>query len=149
MLVGIDFSDGAALALAEARRLTDRLGADLELLHVEETQGPAGWRDDPGVRAWLAALGVDAAGLTVRRGQPWVELARHARETEPVLVVVGSHGVSGFQPVALGSTAARLGVSSPFPVVVVTRAAARGRHGAAAPSPAAAASPDRRGAPAV
>jgi nucleotide-binding universal stress UspA family protein len=48
---------------------------------------------------------------------------RYAHEIMPAMIVVGSHGTSGFQPLSLGSTAARLAVLSPFPVLVVTASA--------------------------
>lgn len=121
ILVGIDFSEGASHALAEARSLRDRLGADLDLVYVQEDRETADWRSDENVRAWLERESVQADTVSVRRGFPWLELSRHARDTEPAYVVVGSHGRSGFQPLAMGSTAARLGVSSPSPVLVVPR----------------------------
>jgi nucleotide-binding universal stress UspA family protein len=121
ILVGIDFSEGASFALAEARSLVNRLGAELDLVYVEEGREAADWRADDEVRAWLERESVEADTVSVRHGFPWLELSRHARDTGPTFVVVGSHGRSGFQPLAMGSTAARLGVSSPSPVLVVPR----------------------------
>lgn len=126
ILVGIDFSEGASLALAEARWLMERLGAALDLVFVDEGRGDGDGHTGEGARSWLEREAIPPETVTVRRGFPWLELARRARETSPALVVVGSHGRSGFQPLSLGSTAARLGVSCPSPVLVVTRQNRRG-----------------------
>jgi nucleotide-binding universal stress UspA family protein len=131
ILVGVDFSEGSVRALAEARGLADRLGGELVGLHVEESFGRRG-SDDGSRRAELAErVGLRPADLMVRRGFAWMELVRYAREIEPMVIVVGSHGASGFQPLALGSTAARLGVLSPYPVLVVTASERVGRTVAA------------------
>ena len=75
--------------------------------------------NDPVAVAQVAALELDPALVRTRSGVPWVEVARRARESGAVLVVVGSHGGSGFQPLALGSTAVKLALQAPCPVVVV------------------------------
>jgi nucleotide-binding universal stress UspA family protein len=125
ILVGIDFSEGASLALSEARWLMERLGAALDLVFVDEGRDGDGHTGE-NARSWLERESIAPETVTVRRGFPWLELARRARETSPALVVVGSHGRSGFQPLSLGSTAARLGVSCPSPVLVVTMQNRRG-----------------------
>lgn len=123
ILVGLDFSEGSARALAEARQLGRKLGLEVRALHVAEGFPAPGAGGRVPERPELAA--VDGAPVEVRHGYPWVELVRYAHEILPAMIVVGSHGTSGFQPLALGSTAARLAVLSPFPVLVVT-ASARG-----------------------
>lgn len=128
ILVGTDFSDGAALALETARGLAERLGARIEIVHVVERYGDVDWLTDGAALEWLARLGVDRDALAVRSGFPWVELVRHAHDCAPIMIVVGSHGSSGFQPLALGSTAGRMGVLSPYPVLVVTGSAAGRRN---------------------
>lgn len=120
ILVGTDFSEGSALALETARGLAQRLEAGLDVLHVVERYGEASWRTDDVATAWLSRCGLEVTDVVIRTGFPWVEMVRYAHETTPTMIVVGSHGTSGFQPLALGSTAARMGVLSPFPVLVVT-----------------------------
>jgi nucleotide-binding universal stress UspA family protein len=70
-------------------------------------------------RSWLEAIGVPASAVTVRRGTPWVELVRVAEDRGAKVIVVGTHGRSGFQPIALGSTATRIALLSPRPTVLV------------------------------
>jgi nucleotide-binding universal stress UspA family protein len=122
ILVGIDFSEGAERALAQARHLAQWLGTKVSLVHVVESFDSGSWIPDEPAIAWLERNRVDSSGLVVRQGFPWVELVRYGHEVNPGMIVVGSHGLSGFQPLAPGSTAARLGVLSPFPVLVVTSA---------------------------
>lgn len=117
ILAGVDFSDGALSALLEAQRLARLMRLELRVLHVRDRDGerlPA-----EAVARWLAAAELDAACLRYREGTPWVELAREAAESGAGVLVIGSHGDSGAQPVGLGSTAARLGMIAPCPLLVV------------------------------
>jgi nucleotide-binding universal stress UspA family protein len=117
VVVGTDFSDASTIAVMEARRLAAMLGAQLDIVHVAD--GGGGWTGAGG-QDWLDGLGLSAEQLIVRFGSPWVELARYAAEVTPTLLVVGSHGASGYQPLGIGSTAARVAVQARFPVVVVS-----------------------------
>jgi nucleotide-binding universal stress UspA family protein len=120
ILVGTDFSEGATRALDAARRFAEPLNAELDVVHVVERFSLGDWRSDEASSGWLTRAGVDVSHVIVRTGFPWVELVRQADDTGPTMIVVGSHGSSGFQPLTLGSTAARLGILSPYPVLVVT-----------------------------
>lgn len=116
ILVGTDFSDGSTLALAEARRLAGAMGVVVQVAHVAESArgGP-----DPGAEGWLDQVELPADSVVFRKGVPAVELARLARELEVAMIVLGTHGATGYQPMALGATAARLALLAPCPVVLV------------------------------
>ena len=120
VVVGTDFSDTAGVALSEARRLAELLGTHVEVVHVVDGGRAAGWGEDGEAGTWLKSARVDPADLIVRYGNPWVELARFAAEAVPTLLVVGSHGQSGYQPLAIGSTATRISVHARCPVVLVS-----------------------------
>jgi nucleotide-binding universal stress UspA family protein len=77
---------------------------------------------------WLDSVGVPAAGVTVRRGTAWVELVRVADERDAQVIVVGTHGQSGFHPITLGSTATRIALLSARPTVLVGDRPRRDRH---------------------
>jgi nucleotide-binding universal stress UspA family protein len=128
LVIGVDFSEGSALAVEEARRIAAQSGASIDAVHVVEGFAVGTWRGEVAATAWLTAAGLESAKLVVRTGYPWIELVRHAQEVKPSMVIVGSHGAAGYQSLALGSTAARLGVLSPFPVLVVPPRASRGVH---------------------
>jgi nucleotide-binding universal stress UspA family protein len=117
IVVGIDFSDGSAFALAGARLLARRMQQPLQLIHVLE-QEPS----DPAARhsSWLRQCGIEMKNVITRaEGTPWTEIARFALQVNATLIVVGSHGRSGYQPLLPGSTTARLITRSTVPVLVV------------------------------
>lgn len=132
VVVGTDFSDTAGVALAEARRLAALLRTDVVVVHVSDGS-PAGLpADESGpdaAEAWLRTAGLTSEGLVVRTGSAWVELARFASEVLPTLVVVGSHGQSGYQPLNIGSTASRVSLHARCPVVVVSPRVASSSEG--------------------
>ena len=119
LIVGTDFSATAAMAVSEARNLAEELGVALRLVHVRPIPPSRDWVPSDEDLAWLEDASVTEADLTLRRGTPWVELVRVAKECKARLIVVGTHGRSGFQPVTLGSTAARLALLAPLPVLLV------------------------------
>jgi nucleotide-binding universal stress UspA family protein len=142
VLVGTDFSEAAGNAMAEARVLSLRLGGSLRLLHVTERTSSGPWQPDGRAVDWLMRANSPAASVETRSGTPWVELARFADECGAALVVVGTHGRTGFQTVALGTTAARLTLLSPRPVLLVSgRPAPRAATDGDAPNPGAAIAP--------
>lgn len=124
ILVGIDFSDPSARALEEARSIGRSLGTVPELLHV--TTDRRDWTGVAEEEEWMERHGVGPDSVLVRRGTPWVELARHAAERGAVLIAVGSHGRGGYHPVSLGSTAFRLTLAATRPVMVVGQRIAAG-----------------------
>lgn len=134
ILVGLDFSPSAVDALAVARRMAAAFGTHLDPVHVLEDRDAPAWGDDAGIGRWLIQARLREDAVTVRCGLPWVELARRAQAVKPTMVIVGSHGHAGHQPVALGSTAQRLALISPVPVLIVRA----GREATGLPGPPAA-----------
>ena len=120
ILVGVDFREGSRAALAYARALSLASGLPVESVYVREYGEDGLWRPDPEEEAWMARAELSAAQLRTRRGIPWVELVRYARERKATLIVVGRHGASGPQPSFLGATALRLATHAPDPVLLVS-----------------------------
>jgi nucleotide-binding universal stress UspA family protein len=119
VIVGVDFSAASARAVDKARALATRMNAEVEIVHVRQSPRPGAWSPDPEEADWLAAVGEPASRITLRVGTPWVELVKVADERRALLIVVGTHGRSGFQSLALGTTAARLALLSPRPTLLV------------------------------
>ncbi len=115
ILVATDFSECAAAALAQGRALAGRLGAGVRVLYVVEPGSPSAAELGPA----LAAHGLRRQDVVVRTGTAWLEIMRLAVQLQPMAVVVGCHGRSGYQPLSAGSTTQRLLARSPVPVVVV------------------------------
>jgi len=119
LVVGTDFSEGARAALATARLLAARLDGDLRVVHVFDAPGGQPPELDADARQWLEECDLDPGALITRRGTAWLELSREARSRDAAMIVVGRHGCSGFQPIELGSTAARIGLAAHCPVMLV------------------------------
>ncbi len=128
MVVGVDFSEGSAGALAVARDLASPGREPVHLVHVAVEGNPEGI--SPASReAWLGAAAVQPSDIEERSGLPWVELVRAAAECGAWLIAVGTHGRTGFQPLRLGTTATHLALRSRTPVVLVPPAPGAGNEG--------------------
>ncbi|MEX2281221.1 MAG: universal stress protein [Gemmatimonadota bacterium] len=126
IMVAVDSSEECVPAYRAALRLCDQLGARLCLLHVVERHDLAHVKR---AAAWLERHGLTDNDVRTVPGTAWVQIVRQVEDLEPVLLVVGSHGVGGYQPITPGSTAALLIVRSPTPVLVVpSRPASIGRR---------------------
>lgn len=119
VLVGVDFSEGAMGAVREGRWVASRTGLSLQAVHVAASDTP--WRPDRLTQLWLRTASIESSNLLVRRGLAWVEIVRHAKEVSAAMIVLGSYGASGVQSVTLGSTASRVALRSPCPVLFVAQ----------------------------
>jgi nucleotide-binding universal stress UspA family protein len=142
ILVATDFSDCAREAIDYALSFAERVGAEVDIVHVVERPmyfevGVAHnlqLRHD--VDQWLrelkqaAAKRLDAlvselrkrnpgARSWLREGMPVEEILNAARETTADLIVIGTHGRTGLPHVLLGSVAERVVRGAPCPVLTV------------------------------
>ena len=142
-----DFSSASRAAFAKAVEMTKANRGELVLLHVltpvvpvvgEGYISPKVYDDivasaEAWARRQIGALvakakkaGVRARGLVVE-GVPHDRIVRAARSTRADLVVMGTHGRTGFAKLFLGSVAARVLATAPCPVLTVRGKGARGR----------------------
>lgn len=119
VVVGTDFSEGALVALLNGRKLASRLGGEVRLVHIFDLSSGGPAELDETARHWLERCDVSPGRLITGRGTAWLELAREARGQDATMIVVGCHGRSGYQPIELGSTAARIGLAAHCPVMLV------------------------------
>jgi nucleotide-binding universal stress UspA family protein len=65
----------------------------------------------------------EAEGLdwecVIRKGEPFLEVIRFAKELDADLIVIGTHGRSGFEHIIFGSTAEKVVRKAPCPVLSV------------------------------
>jgi nucleotide-binding universal stress UspA family protein len=139
ILVPLDFSDPATQALEYAIQLARQLQARLTLLHVIHIP-PLMDADMTASMQYMEYIEADArramgaclqrvrqAGLAVQsllvQGSPWREIVDKAKDTRADLIVMSTHGRTGFQHLLLGSVAERVVRLAPCPVLV-TRSSA-------------------------
>lgn len=124
ILVATDFSDEAEAAVRHAVDYARRFGARLHVVHVfsegevEVTQ----------LLADTVALAAPDVPVTVSStgGDPAEEILRYAQRHPIDLIVLGTHGRSGFSRVLLGSVAERVVRGAAIPVVTVPSPRASG-----------------------
>jgi nucleotide-binding universal stress UspA family protein len=140
ILVPVDFSSHSDRAFRYALRLASRFGASAELLHVVDNPLVSGtWTGEiyvPNLPEMLdtmlheadkqlAALKSAAAGervsveTRVLTGRPAHEIVAHARTGAFDLIVMGTHGRTGFSLLLLGSVAERVVRTARCPVLTV------------------------------
>jgi nucleotide-binding universal stress UspA family protein len=137
MLCPIDFSEPSTHALEQATRLAGWYGARLAVLHVRPTVTPhpdlpaggpmAPWLvaelDELRQRVTASCHEATAAGVAVEPmaavGDPVHEIVQCAATWPADLIVMGTHGVSGFQHLVLGSVTEKVLRTAPCPVLTV------------------------------
>lgn len=135
VLVPIDFSETSTKALPYASELARALRAEVTLIHVTEPPPasefayPMSAEMEKQVRksaeelllrvqreAFEEAIETEAI---VRSGAPYQEIVRAAARLESDLIILTTHGHTGFNRALLGSTAERVVRHSPCPALVV------------------------------
>ncbi len=143
ILVPVDLSDGAQVALHYAGDLAARLGLGLEVLHAWEVPlyasaglaiglAGAGARHaldemaraeaDKGLQAILARASLPpevTVTETIRYGDPAEMILEQAARTRPRLIVMATHGRHGVERFLLGSVTIKVMRRAPCPVLVV------------------------------
>lgn len=125
ILVPVDFSSHARLAIEYAREIANIFEARIDLLHVIELPSypdfyvpvttsalnvadlreQAGRRLERLVAEGFEAASVRSVGTHVVAGRTTPEILAFAEENESDLVIIPSHGLSGLERVLLGSVA--------------------------------------------
>ena|SRR5256885_3598435 len=138
ILVPTDFSPLANKALQYALRFAEQFHAAITVVHVIEPEVPPafdGFMIAPppvsngtsaGCAKRLSSLvnSLPTAGGTrldsiVRCGLASIEIVEAAKEQDVDLIVIATHGYTGWKHFAIGSTAERVVRAAPCPVLVV------------------------------
>ena len=126
----VDTSPGSEAALAVAARLARAIDAELVLIHVDQAPAEEALLAPPPARIprgrveqerWTAAatdLRGEQVSLQLLRGEPAEAIVQFARKAGCEFVVLGSRARNRVT-LALGSTAAKVLVAAPCPVIVV------------------------------
>ena len=137
ILAPTDFSAASKRAFSYALRFAEEPGSKIILLHVLEPETPLTLAGQPAAAAFseeelsdteesLRALAdsAEAAGVAgtrsiVRTGVATHEIVEAAKELDVDLIVIATHGFTGWKHFAIGSTAERVARAAPCPVLVV------------------------------
>jgi nucleotide-binding universal stress UspA family protein len=138
ILVPVDFSPLSKKALQYAVRLAREFEAEVHLFHVVEPEIPPafdGFMIAPPtvsngssaqcagqLKALVSSVrtaGVTRVGSGVRSGLAAIEIVEAAKELDVDLIVIATHGYTGWKHFAIGSTAERVVRAAPCPVLVV------------------------------
>ncbi|MBQ2511712.1 MAG: universal stress protein [Bacteroidales bacterium] len=122
IVVGFDFSSGAANAVDLAIDIAVRFATDLRLVYVmekKEDEGPIRAeieRRNAAVAHLLKGINMD---YVLRKGNPSEQLAKECEQLNASLLVVGTHGSAGFKKGLFGRNNYRTVELSPSPVLLV------------------------------
>jgi nucleotide-binding universal stress UspA family protein len=145
VLVTTDFSRLSLVAIPYALAVARHFGAELHLFHVVDTTefsskslllpliSPAELSRPLLKRLQGIALKFSPDGrihvMKPREGRAYNEICVSARKLHADLIVIATHGATGFQHLWLGSTAERVVQHSPCPVLVVRKPFQRFQEG--------------------
>jgi nucleotide-binding universal stress UspA family protein len=137
ILCPVDFSETSKRAFEYALALAGQLGAELEVIHVLQlpayTLPEGGFELTPDfetdlsnrLRRQLDEFTKQPAQPSVKvtsalyEGIPYVEITRAAKKHGADLIVIGTHGRTGFSHLLMGSVAERVVRTSEVPVLSI------------------------------
>ena len=137
ILAPIDFSPASRNGLKCALRFVEQFSSELTLLYVLEPTPAAAYMAIPGaipfsedefslaeknLRSMVACAATRSAKRPrwkVRVGVPSHEIVEAAKDEDIDLIVIATHGYTGWKHFCIGSTAERVVRAAPCPVLVV------------------------------
>lgn len=136
ILVPIDFSENSFNALKHGIEIANKLNADLRIVNVKTKKSSQLYLQrnireflSEDVEEWLQEIVTQnkkkyrvAGGkidFKIREGNVFKEVTNQAKYDDTTLIVMGTHGASGFEDKYIGSNAFRLVSASPVPVLAI------------------------------
>jgi nucleotide-binding universal stress UspA family protein len=133
IVVGVDFSDNSINCLEHALTIGRKASADVLMVWVNipsvaknllseknaDINQVVSEKFDELVRRYQPTMPECKLEYTIRRGKVYKEIAHLARESEADLILVGTHGTSGYDPFWIGSNANKLISIAPCPVITI------------------------------
>jgi nucleotide-binding universal stress UspA family protein len=138
ILVATDFSEASQIAVRYGRALAERFGASLDIVHVMEdpfiyAPTSEGYLPPPqyfeemerNSRERLEQTITPAdrqklnARFAIKKGNPFVEIIRFAKNENIDLIVMGTHGRGPIAHMLMGSVAEKVVRKAPCPVLTV------------------------------
>ena len=133
IVVGIDFSENSINSLKHAIAIALKTGAALHLVwvktpgvtkglgesNIDEYTRKANKKLQELLKACKAETPKSAAQSVILEGKPFVEIPKYASNLENAIIVIGTHGISGFEERFIGSNAFKTIVASPVPILIL------------------------------
>lgn len=131
--VAIDFSKCSLHALEYAIQLANQINANILLVWVDNRRSDESVYASPLdnsrkeinenleeiIEEYSPKLEKGEMTYKIRKGKVHIEIANQAKYSDSMLVVAGTHGVTGFEEFWIGSNAYRIVTYSPCPVITV------------------------------
>lgn len=135
ILCPVDFSDFSRHALIQAQQLARRFEAELKVLHVVNTRfmslgnlvavpdvySESRKRAEREFAVFERDLKIGQKDMEILEGAPHDVIVSKSREASMDLLVMGTHGLSGFERLFLGSVTEKVLHKSEIPLWIVTR----------------------------
>ena len=131
IVVGIDFSECSLNALAHAVSLAEKSELEIVMVWVNKFSeesllshnnellvSGAKLHFSELVEKYKPVLG-DRISYVIREGRVYESVNELCQELKPLLVVIGTHGISGFSEKWLGSNAYRMALMLETPVIII------------------------------
>ncbi len=133
IVVGVDFSDNSLNCLEHAFTIARKASADVIMVWVNipsvakallseknaDINQVVSEKLDEFVRKYKPTLPNSNLEYTIRRGKVYKEIANLAKEKDADLILVGTHGTSGYDPFWIGSNANKLISIASCPVITI------------------------------
>jgi nucleotide-binding universal stress UspA family protein len=132
IITAIDFSRCSIHALEYAINLANTVEADIVMVWVDASESDSEMavvsreirlekkmQFEELIERYSPALKTGGLTYKIRKGKVYQEIANQAKYDDAILIVTGSHGVSGFEKFWIGSNAFRIVSYAPCPVLTV------------------------------
>jgi nucleotide-binding universal stress UspA family protein len=127
IIVGIDFSKGSECAIELSVDIANRMSLDLKMVYVSSTSQESGNSSEAEVQTkieelvkkYQPCLTSTVMSYEITEGKVSQELARIAKQDEAVMVVVGTHGTSGYEKDWIGRNAYKTIEDTECPVLTI------------------------------
>jgi nucleotide-binding universal stress UspA family protein len=133
ILVGIDFSECSVNALEHAITIAQKASCGITMVWVNHLDyskeifsvEPENLLDevkrkfDALIKKYKSKLGREELNYVIRKGKVYKEICAAADEIDAFLIVIGTHGSSGFEEFWIGSNANRVVSTSSKPIITI------------------------------
>jgi nucleotide-binding universal stress UspA family protein len=133
IIVAIDFSECSINAFLHALSIAKTCNHDLKLVwvgkpesqkdHLVDSEGDPSKevkkKFEEMIAKYQPELPDNKITSKIRKGKVYKEIAEEAKESRAILIVVGTHGASGFEEFWIGSNATRIVTAAFCPVITI------------------------------